>query len=243
MDVGHAIEEIIGRNLVRNVRRTQLFGKALRIWKLAVLLFLVAHGKRADARAAVEHALHHKARIHARTQKAADLNIGNLVRAHGIREHFLYAIGPFVKRKRFVNLVLKLIVARRFERARGKIPCEPTGRLQLIHAFEQGFLVGNILIRQVIRNFFAHNFLHETRMIQKALDFRAEQELPVFVVVVEGLDAEDVARAEQLARLRVPNDKREHAAQLIKHAATPFLVAMKDGLGVGMRGKRVTRRQ
>ena len=49
LDVGHAIEEIIGGNLVRNVRRTQLFGKTLRIRKLTVLLFLVAHGKRADA--------------------------------------------------------------------------------------------------------------------------------------------------------------------------------------------------
>ena len=191
----------------------------------------------------MEHALHHKARIHARAQKAADLNIGNLVRAHGIREHFLYTIGPFVKRQRFVNLVLKLVVARRFKRARGKVPRKPAGGLQLIHAFEQGFLVGKVLIRQIIRNFFAHNFFHETRMIQETLDFRAEQKLPVFVVVVERLDAEDVARAEQLTRLRVPNDEREHAAQLIKHAATPFLVAVKDGLGVGMRGKRVARRQ
>ena len=191
----------------------------------------------------MEHALHHKARIHARAQKATNLNIGNLVRAHRIREHFLYTIGPFVKRKRFINLVLELIVARRFKRARSKVPREPASRLQLIHAFEQGFLVGKVLIRQIIRNFFAHNFLHETRMIQETLDFRAKQKLPIFVVVVEGLDAENVARAEQLARLRIPNDEREHAAQLIKHAAAPFLVAVKDGFGVGMRGKRVTRRQ
>ena len=49
LDVGHAVEEVIGGNLVRNVRRAQLFRKALRIRKLAVLFFLVAHGKRADA--------------------------------------------------------------------------------------------------------------------------------------------------------------------------------------------------
>ena len=70
-------------------------------------------------------------------------------------------------------------------------------------------------------------------MGEEALDLAAEEELPVFLVVVKGLDAEDVPGAEELFLLPVPDDKGEHATKLLEDLLAVFLVAVEDGLRVG----------
>jgi hypothetical protein len=78
---------------------------------------------------------------------------------------------------------------------------------------------------------------------QKRLDFGGEEERAVFAVdVVERLDAEAVARDEQLTPRRVPDGEGEHAAQLLDGARAVFFIKMEDGLGVAVGSVRVAAR-
>ena len=54
------------------------------------------------------------------------------------------------------------------------------------------------------------------------------------LVVVEGLDAEDVPGAEELALGLVPDRKGEHAPQLLEDLLAVLLIAVEDGLAVGL---------
>ena len=79
-------------------------------------------------------------------------------------------------------------------------------------------------------------------MRQERLDLAAVDQAAAVVLVVEGLDAEQVARAHQALLRRVPDGDGEHAAQLLEHAGSPRLVAVHDGLGVAVRDELVAQR-
>ena len=80
------------------------------------------------------------------------------------------------------------------------------------------------------------------RMLEEALDLGAEHQVAlVGLVVVERLDAEDVARAKELAGAHVVHHEAVHTAQALDQALTPLLIAVHEDLGVGVAVERVTR--
>ena len=74
----------------------------------------------------------------------------------------------------------------------------------------------------------------------KRLDLRGQKECPVVDGVVERLDAEAVARGEELAVARVPDRQRELAAQRMKRACPSFFKEVKRNLAVRSRAKDMT---
>src|SRR2546422_268172 len=85
-------------------------------------------------------------------------------------------------------------------------------------------------------------FVQTTRHVrerEQPLDLRREAEQPARrVVVVERLDAEMVARAEQRRAARVPDGKREVAQQVLRATLAPALVGGEDELSVRDRAGR-----
>ena len=53
---------------------------------------------------------------------------------------------------------------------------------------------------------------------------------PIFLIVVEGLDAENIPGAEELVCLGIPNDKGIHAAQALQQPGAPLLIAVQQDL-------------
>ena len=70
------------------------------------------------------------------------------------------------------------------------------------------------------------------RVEEDRLDLRREEKAPSVVEVVEGLDAEAVARAEELLCAAVPEGEAPHAVEALKAVLAPFFVGMEDDLGV-----------
>src|SRR5207247_9244703 len=74
---------------------------------------------------------------------------------------------------------------------------------------------------------------------EQALDLGGQGEQPAGrVVVVDRLDAEVVARAEQRLATRVPDGEREIAEQTLWAALAPAFVRREDQRGIGDRGSR-----
>ena len=76
-------------------------------------------------------------------------------------------------------------------------------------------------------------------VVEKALDLRAEQQGSPHQSVVEGLDAEEVPGAEELFILLVPDDKGEHAPQLVEQVWAVLLIAVEQHLRVRLGGELV----
>ena len=68
---------------------------------------------------------------------------------------------------------------------------------------------------------------------EERLDLRGEEQPPVALRIMEGLDAHPVARQDEAAPLLVPEGDGEHAVQAVNEALGLFLVEVDDDLGVG----------
>lgn len=79
----------------------------------------------------------------------------------------------------------------------------------------------------------------EVRVVQEALDLGTKEHARSAVarighgIVVERLDAKDIAGAKKLVLLLVPDDEGVHTAQAIEYRLAPLLVAVQEALGVG----------
>jgi hypothetical protein len=78
-------------------------------------------------------------------------------------------------------------------------------------------------------------------MLEQRLDFRSEGEQAPVPVIIERLDAQAIARAEQSAPAAVPDGEGEHASELVEAAGAALLVGVQDGLGVGARAVAMAR--
>ena len=76
--------------------------------------------------------------------------------------------------------------------------------------------------------------------MREGIELRRERQLAVDGAVVQRLDPEAVAREHEPPGARVPDRDREHAAQPLPQARSPFLVAVREHLGVAMRAEPVT---
>ena len=72
-------------------------------------------------------------------------------------------------------------------------------------------------------------------MLQKGLDLGCKNELAAVPEIVERLDAQPIAYAEQTPLLPVPNGVGKHAAELLRTRLPILLEGMQDGLGIAMR--------
>src|SRR5215470_14648090 len=76
----------------------------------------------------------------------------------------------------------------------------------------------------------------ETAELKQSLDFRSESKAVSNHPVIERLYAHTIARAEQPFGARVPDCKREHAAQMVNAVLPILFVQMEDGLGIAVGG-------
>src|SRR5229473_389575 len=72
-------------------------------------------------------------------------------------------------------------------------------------------------------------------MIEQCLDFGRKSEQTAVPVIVERLNAQPVARAEEPLPLAIPNDVREHAAKKLDAVRAVLLICVQNGFGVGQR--------
>ena len=110
---------------------------------------------------------------------------------------------------------------------------------QLEHALEEGLADGRVLEGHVRLERLLVELLDEVRVLQQALDLRSIHERAVHLGIVEGLDAEMIAGAEQFALVPVPDHEGEHASNLLQQFHAPLLIAMQQHLGVAFGGEGV----
>ena len=79
-------------------------------------------------------------------------------------------------------------------------------------------------------------------MRQHRFDFRSEQQPFRRHFVVQGLDAQPVARDEERFRVAIPDGKGEHAAQMLHTVRAVLFVKVNDGLGIAVRAVAVAAR-
>ena len=178
------------------------------------------------------HAVRGQRAVDAAGQEAADLHVGDLVGAHALVERVLDDVGPFLKALGTVDLIGDLV-----EALDGGFAVlehhEMTGR-HLMDVLEHGLRVVHVLEAQVLRQGLAVELLLEARVRQEGFDLAAPDQTAALMLVVQRLDAEDIARQHQLLALVVPNGDGEHAAQALEHARAPLLIAVDDGLGIAV---------
>ena len=78
------------------------------------------------------------------------------------------------------------------------------------------------------------------RMRDQPLDLGAEQDALAFHGIVEGLDAEGVARAEKLSCGWAIQSEREHAAQTVEHPFAPLPEPVEHHFRIALGGEGVT---
>ena len=209
LDFRHRVEEFIGAYLVGDVGHAHRLGELLGVGQLAVLLLLVAHGEGLHLFGALADLLHHIAAVHAGGQEAPHLHVGNLVHGDAFAELLLDGLLPVLQGLVLLNVVLDAVVPLHIQLA--VLVGEAVGPRQLEHVFKDGVLVGDVLVGQVLGDLLLVQLLVEARVGEEALNLRAKEEGLPIVIVVEGLNAEDVPGAEELLLLLVPDDKGEHA--------------------------------
>ena len=123
-------------------------------------------------------------------EKAAHLHVGDLVHGHALGELLLDLLLPVFQALVVLDLVADTVVALYLQLA--VLVGEAVGARQLVHVFEDGPLVGDIFVGEVLGDAILVQLFYKAGVGEEALDLAAEEELPVLVVVVEGLDAEDV---------------------------------------------------
>ena len=246
---GNDIQELLGRDLHVLVGKPRPFGELARVLQLVqldleagvlglvALLFaagdVVAHGERLHALVMMlAHAVRGQRAIDAAGQEAADLHVGDLMGAHALVERVLDDVGPFLKALGTVDLVGDLV-----EALDGGLAVlehhKMTGR-HLMDVLEHGLRVVHVLEAQVLRKGLAVQLLLEARVRQEGLDLATPDQTTALMLVVQRLDAEDIARQHQLLFLGIPDGDGEHAAQTLEHARSPGFIAMHDGLGVAV---------
>ena len=149
----------------------------------------------------------------------------------GLVKDFCDFVRPLVKGFGLVDAVLNGKVP-----FYGQLPIFPDHIVrgwQLVDVPEEGLVVRDVLKTQVLREHFFVERFFKLRVVQEAFDLRAKQQDVVFMVIVEGLDAEDIPCGEQSAAVAVVDDEREHPAQAVEQGGAPFLVAVEQDFGIG----------
>ena len=181
----------------------------------------------------------HIARIHAAGQERADLHVGDLVGLDRIAYRAVDGVHQRIELGGgFAEMLVVVFVNAHLAVAVGEI----MAFRQLEHALEEGLADGRVLEGHVRLERLLVELLDEVRVLQQALDLRGVHERAVHLGIVEGLDAEMIAGAEQFALVPVPDHEGEHASNLLQQFHAPLLIAMQQHLGVAFGGEGVSGR-
>ena len=110
------------------------------------------------------------------------------------------------------------------------------GRRQLANVLEQRLAVKAELEREVIAQARAID-RHFGQERQQGLDLGGKDEPIVDRRIVERLDAEPIASAEEALLLFIPNREGEHAAEVIDAVDAPLTIGLQNDFGIGMRSE------
>ena len=230
LDFRYRVEKFVGADLVGDVFHPNGLGEFLGIGQFAVLFLCVAHRESFHLFRALADLPHHIAGIHPGGEETAHLHVGNLVHGHRFLKFLLDLLFPVLQGLVLLNLVLDAVVP--LHRQVAVLVGKAVSSRQLVHVFEDGVLIGDIFIGQVLGDLLLVQLLFKTRMGEKTFDLRPEQELVSLLVIVEGLDAENVPGAEELLLFLVPDDKGKHAPQLLQNLLPVLLVPVENGLRI-----------
>ena len=111
---------------------------------------------------------------------------------------------------------------------------------QLANAAEEGAVVADVAEGEVLGEQRLLESGRDGGVLEERLDFAGEGERAAVPVVVEGLLAEAIARAEELARVLIPDGEGEHAAEALDAIGAVLFVGVEDGFGVGAVGVAVS---
>ena len=104
--------------------------------------------------------------------------------------------------------------------------------LQAEHAFKKGLIGGHKLKGEIISKGILIKNLVKPRMFQKGLDLRTEQQRPVHLCIVKGLDPENISGRKQTLLFSVPDRKGIHATQTVQKLFPPLLVSVEQSLRI-----------
>ncbi len=97
---------------------------------------------------------------------------------------------------------------------------------------EERTFVADVAETQILRQQLFREYRGDGRVLEQGLDFGGEGKQPSIPVVVERLDAQTIARAEEAARFLVPDGERKHAAEEAHAIGSVLCVGMQDGFGI-----------
>ena len=106
-------------------------------------------------------------------------------------------------------------------------PDQIVTRLQPVYALEEGFRQHGILEGHVLLQCLEIDLALISRIFQDALNLRAVYKAAADCRIVKGLDAEHVARAEELFFARIPDHEGKHSAQPVQDPGPVLRIAVK----------------
>ncbi len=103
---------------------------------------------------------------------------------------------------------------------------------QFADSSEQRFLAAGVPERQVFRQKAGFKLRADFGVLQQSFDFGGEGEQPSVPEIVERLDAQPVARAEQGAGVLVPQREGKHPPKTLDAVGAELLVGVDHGFGI-----------
>ena len=253
---GDDVQEFLGRHLHVLVFQPRPVGELVGVVQLVQLdaeagvlggVFLslaagnvVAHAEGLHALFVVlAHAIGGQRRIDAAGQEAADFHVSDFVRAHRFVEGAVDDVSPLFQILGVVDLIGDLVEALVAHPV--ALDNHEMAGQHLVNVLEHGLRIVHVLEAQVLGQHLLVHGLVELGVRQHALDFRRVHEAFALLLVVERLNAEDIAGQNQTLAHIVPDSDGEHAAQAFEHPAAPFFIAVQDGFGVAIGEEGVAR--
>ena len=239
LHAGQAFPVLLFADVLGVVLDMQFVGQLARPGDLVALALVLgeAHGERLDVGILLRQACGHVAGIDAGRQERAHLHVGHVVVAHAFAHSGVDGLHGVLAAAVLVEVVRGAPVALGFRRAVGAHGHAVRG-LQLVDALEERLGQRRELEAQVLLQRLLVELAFVGGVLQDAFDLGGEDELRAGLAVLHGVvkrfDAEEVARAEQLAALLVPDGEREHAAHLVQQQLAPGQVRHQQRLGVGL---------
>ena len=176
--------------------------------------------------------------VDATGEERSDLDVGDAMGLDALVHDLVQLVDVLLERL-LDGRVIAIPVALDVHLAGRDVDGKVMRRRQLVDALEEGLLSRRILQRHIRTQGLFVDRLVEVRVVEKTLDLGAKEHARCTVarighgIVVERLDAKDVAGAKELVLLLIPDDEGVHTAKAVEHGLAPLLVAVQEALGVG----------
>jgi hypothetical protein len=112
----------------------------------------------------------------------------------------------------------------------------------VLHAGEEGVFAVVVHTEQQEPPQTSRSGCRDRGVLEQRLELGREREPTGAVDVIQRLDAEPVAREEELGLLAIGDREREHADEAVDHRRAPLLEAAQDHLRVGVVGDEAAAR-